>query len=200
MATAGIMAGGMAGPALASTQSHERYASAAVTADWRSRVRLPSGFELTTWFVGVFPSSGRTYSQLYKQVIKCQKVNGRERCRLVSFSFGFTRSLSATQFTWDRKHLQSAHLAATYKVRTFRPKKPAQTSKVTIVAAWTGTGKITHSGGVSTFHSKCIHYHNTFRGRNRKATATGSANGTSLGTARGAALSTQVNVILDHTC
>jgi hypothetical protein len=201
MVIAGLMTGGMAGPALASSHTHHRFTSAAVTAEWRSKVRLSSGrFELTTWFVGVFPSSGQTFSQVFNEVDKCRVVSGHRRCRLVSFSFGFRRSITAAQFTWDRKHLQSAHLDAAYKLQTFIPKKPMRTSKVTIVADWAGTGKITHSGGVNNFHTSCFHFHDTFRSRSRMATATGSVNRKSLGTTKNASLSTQTDILLEHSC
>jgi hypothetical protein len=201
MVIAGLMTVGMAGSALASSPTHHRFTSAAVTAEWRSKVLLPSGrFELTTWFVGVFPSSSGTFSQVVKEVDRCRVVSGQRRCRLVSFSFGFRRSVTATQFTWDRKHLQSAHLDAAYKLRTFIPHKPARTSRVTIVADWAGTGKISHSGGVNGFHTGCFHFHDTFRGRSRMATVTGSVNRKSLGTTKNASLSTQTDVVLEHRC
>jgi hypothetical protein len=201
MVIAGLMTGGMAVPALASSPTHHRFTFAAVTAQWRSKARLSAGrFELTTWFVGAFPSSSGTFSQVAREVDRCRVVSGHRRCRLVSFSFGFRRSLTAAQFTWDRKHLQSAHLDATYKLRTFIPHKPARTSRVTVVANWAGTGKITHSGGVNSFHTSCFHFHDTFRGRSRMATATGTVNRTSLGTTKNASLSTQTDVVLEHRC
>jgi hypothetical protein len=199
MVIAGLMTGAMAGTALAS--SHHRFTFAAVTAEWRSKVRLSSGrVELTTWFVGVFPSASRTSSEVFKEVDRCRVVGGHRRCRLVSFSFGSRRSLTAAQFTWDRKHLQSAHLDATYKLHTFIPHKPGRTSRVSIVADWAGTGKISHSGGVDSFHTRCFHFHDTFHGRSRMATATGSVNRKSLGTTKNASLSTQTDIVLEHSC
>jgi hypothetical protein len=200
MVIAGLMAGGMAGPALASSHSHHRFSGAAVTAVWHSKVRVsPTQFRLTTWFVGVFTSGGRSFGQVFKEVDKCRVVSGHKRCRGVSFSDGFRR-LSAAQFTFDRKHLQSAHLDATFKLRTFIPHKPVRTSRVTIVADWTGTGKISRSGGVSNFHSGCLHFHDAFHGRNRKATATGSVNKKSLGSTTNAFLSTNTDVVVEHRC
>src|SRR5262245_17985953 len=201
MVISGLVTGGMAGPALASSHTHHRFSGAAMTAVWHSKVRLSSTrFQLTTWFVGVFPSSGRTFSQVFKEVDKCRVVAGHKHCREVSFSDGFRKSLTAAQFTFDRKHLQSGHLDASYKLRTFIPHKPTQTSKVTVVADWAGTGKISHSGGVDSFHNGCLHFHDAFHGRNRKATATGSVNGKSLGSTTHAFLSTSTNVLVAHRC
>ena len=197
----GVMAGVMAGPALASSQTHHRFSSAAVVAAWHSKVRLsPGRFQVTTWFVGVFPSRRGTASEVVKEVDKCTVVSGHRRCRVVSLSAGFRKSLTAAQFSFDRRHLQAAHLDATYKLRTVIPRKPPRTSTVTIVATWTGTGKISRSGGVSNFHSGCLHFHNTFKERHRAATATGSVNGRSLGSTKDAFLSTSTDVVVEHRC
>lgn len=198
---AGLAAAVMASPALASSRSHHRFSGASVTAVWRSKTRLSStSFRLTIWFVGVFPSASGTPSQVFKDVAKCKVVSGRRRCREVSFSVGFSRNLTAKQFSFDRKHLTGAHLDATYTLRTFVPHKPVRKSRATIVATWTGTGKITHNGGVDNFHSGCLHFHDTFHGRNRSATATGSVNGKSLGTTKNASLSTSTDIFIQHRC
>jgi len=201
MVIAGLMTGLMAGPALASSRTHHRSASAAVIAVWHSKTRLPAGrFRLTTWFVGVFPSASRTPSQVVKEVDRCTVVSGHRRCRIVSFSDGFRRSLTAAQFTFDRKHLQVARLDAAYKLRTFIRGKPVRTTRVRVAAGWAGTGKITRSGGVNSFHSGCLHFHNTFKDRHRAATATGSVNGNPLGSTTHAFLSTSTNVAIEHRC
>ncbi|SRR5258706_947639 len=201
MVTAGLVTGAMAGPALASSNTAHRFSGAAAIAEWQSKVHLSSGrFQLTTWFVGLFPSSNRTSSEVFKEVANCKLVSGHRRCRVVSFSDGFRRNLTAAQFTFDRKHLQVAHLDAAFKLRTFMRGKPVRTSRVTIVADWAGTGKISHSGGVNNFHSRCLHFHDAFKERQRTATATGSVNGKSLGSARRAFLSTNTDVVVEHRC
>jgi hypothetical protein len=201
MVIAGLVTGATAGPALASSQTHHRFSSAAVVAVWHSKARLSAGrFRLITWFVGVFPSGSRTSSQVFKDVAKCKIVSGHPRCRQVSFSSGFRRSLTAAEFTFDRKHLEAAHLDAAYKLRTFIRGKPVRTSRVTIVADWAGTGKIARSGGVNSFHSGCLHFHNTFKDRHRAATATGTVNRTSLGSTKDAFLSTSTDVVVEHRC
>jgi hypothetical protein len=200
MVVAGLVTGVMAGPALASSQVHHRFRSAAVVAVWRLKVRESSTrFTLTTWFVGVFPSARDTASQVVREVDQCQEVSGRQRCQVVSFAAGFRKSLPAAQFTFDAKHLQTARLHATFQLHTFKP-KPGRTFAVTIAAAWTGTGKISHSGGVSSFHSGCLHFHDTFQGRQRPAIATGSANGKSLGSTHNAFLATSTDVVVEHQC
>jgi len=201
MVIAGLVMGVLAGPALASSQVHHRFRSAAVVAVWHSKVRLSSGrFRLTTWFVGVFPSSGRTSSQVFREVDKCQVVSGHRRCQLVSVSAGFRRSVPAAQFTFDAKRLEAARLDAAYKLRVFRPGKPGRTIRVTIVAAWAGTGKLVHSGGIDNFHSGCLHFHDTFRDRHRAATATGSVSGKSLGSTKNAFLSASTEVVVERRC
>jgi len=201
MVVAGLTAGLTASPALAASRPHHRFSGADVTAAWQSKTRLsPGRFELTTWFVGVFTSSSGTASQVVKEVAKCKVVSGHQRCRVVSYSAGLRRSLTAAQFTFDRKHLTAAHLDATYKLRTFIPRKPARTFRVRIVANWSGTGKISRNGGVDNFRSGCLRFHDTFHGRNRPATATGSVNGKSLGSTKHAFLSTSTDVTVEHRC
>jgi len=196
---AGLATGLMAGQALASSHSHQRFRSAAVVAVWQSKTRLSSTqFKLTTWFVGVFPSERGTFSQVDREVAKCHVVSGHRRCRGVSFAVGVRRNLTATQFTFDRRHLKTAHLDATYQLRTFT--KPKRTFRVTIVADWAGTGKISRSGGIDNFRSGCLHFHDVFKNRQRRAIATGSENGKSLGSTKRAFLSTSSDLFVSHRC
>jgi hypothetical protein len=200
MVAAGVTAGLIASPALASSQTHNRLSSAEAVAVWHSKTRVAPGRSMvTTWLVDVFRGPDGTASQVIKEVDACAVVSGHQQCRLASVSVGF-RSLTSAQFTMDSKHLAAAHLDATYTLRTVFPKRPARTFKVTIVAAWTGTGTISRSGGVSTFRSGCLRFHDTFHGRNRAATATGSANGHSLGSTKNASLSTSTDVSIEHLC
>jgi hypothetical protein len=198
---AGLVIGGAAGPALAASHNHSRFSSADAFAVWRSKVHLkPGHVEVITRFVEVFQSGGRTASQVVQDVVKCKRVSGHLRCRQVSFSFGFRRNLTASQATLDRKHLSSAHLDASFRLRTFVRGKRASTSTVTVVADWTGTGKIKRSGGVDSFHSGCVHFHDVFHGRNRAATATGTFNKTALGSTTHAFIATNTDSSIEHRC
>jgi hypothetical protein len=198
---AGLAMAGTAGPALASSHTHHRSSSANVFATWHSRARLGHGqFEVTTWFVGAFTYEGRNTAQVVQDVVKCKRVSGRLRCRPVSFSDGFRRNLSATQFSFDRKHLSAAHLDAAFRLRTFVRGKGEHTSTVTVVVDWTGTGKITRNGGIDSFRSGCLHFHDVFHGKNRKATATGTFGKTALGTTTRAFMSTNSDLSVEHRC
>ena len=198
---AGLVMAGAAGPALAATHHHSRFSSTEAFAAWSSKVKLkPGQFEITTRYVDVFQSGGRTAAQVEQDVAKCKRVSGHLRCREVSFSFGFSRNLTASQASLDRKHLLSAHLDAAFRLHTFVHGKPPSTSTVTVVADWTGTGKIMHSAGVNSFHSGCVHFHDVFHGRNRKATATGTFNKIALGNARQALLATNTDSFTFHRC
>jgi hypothetical protein len=201
MVAAGLATGAMASPPLASSQSHHRFSGTAVVAVWHSKTRVsPGRFKLTTWFVGVFPSPSGTASQVVKEVDKCTVVSRHRQCRIVSVSAGFRKGLTAAQFTFDRKHLEAAHLDATYRLRQLVPRKPGSTSRVTIAATWTGSGKISRSESVDNFHSGCLRFHDTFHGRTRSATATGSVDGKSLATTTDAFLSASTDVLVEHRC
>ncbi len=199
---AGLVTGLTAGPALASSPVHNRSSYASIEAFWHSKVRLSSTqFKLTTWYVGVYPSSRGTFSDLYKEVDKCRLVSGHRRCTLTSYSAGYRKSLPADQFSYDARHLATAHLDATYKLRTFTRQGVAGPAfRVTIVADWAGTGKLSRDGGTSTYHSGCLRFHNTFKDRHRSATATGAINGKSLGTTSDAFLSAGTSLVIEHDC
>jgi hypothetical protein len=199
---AGLMTGLTAGPALASSPVHNRSSYASIEAFWHSKVRLSSTrFKLITWYVGVYPSSRGTFSDLYKEVDKCRLVSGHRRCALASYSAGFRKSLPADQFSYDARRLATAHIDATYKLRTFTKQGVAGPAfRVTIVAGWAGTGKISRDGGTSIYHSGCTIFHFVFRDRTRSATATGVINGKSLGSTSDAFLSAGTSLGIEHDC
>lgn len=202
MVLAGLVTVLTAGPALASPPVHSRSSYASIEAFWHSKVRLSATrFKLITWYVGVYPSSGGTVSDLYKEVDKCRLVSGHRRCTVVSYSAGYRNSLPADQFSYDARHLAAAHLDATYKLRTFTKQGVAGPAfRVSVVADWAGTGKVSRDGGTSTYHSGCLLFHNTFKDRNRSATATGAINGKSLGTTNDAFLSAGTSLDIEHDC
>jgi hypothetical protein len=134
-----------------------------------------------------------------KEVDKCQVISGHRWCQVVSVAVGFRTSLPAAQFTFDAKHLQAARLHATYKLHTLKP-PGGPAFAAAIAASWAGTGKISHSGGVTNLHSGCLRLHDAFHARQRTATATGSVNGTSLGNTKNAFLSTSTDVTVEHRC
>ncbi|HEY5987652.1 MAG TPA: hypothetical protein VIV12_14950 [Streptosporangiaceae bacterium] len=199
---AGLVTGLTAGPAMASAPVHSRSSYASIEAFWHSKVRLSATrFKLITWYVGVYPSSNGTFSDLYKEVDKCHMVSGHRRCAVESYSSGFRKSLTANQFTYDSKRLATAHIDAAYKLRTFTKEGVSgHAFRVTIVANWTGTGKLSRDGGTSTYHSGCLGFHYTFKDRNRSATATGAINGKSLGSTNDAFLSVGTSLSVQHDC
>jgi hypothetical protein len=198
---AGLMIGLTAAPALASTPLHNRSSYASVEAFWHLKVRQSStSYQLITWYVGVYPSTNGTFSDLYREVDECRLVSGHPRCTLASYSAGYLARLSAQQFSYDAKRLEWANIHATYKLRTFTKNGPGPAFRVTIVAAWTGTGKLSRAGGSSTYHSACTLFHYTFKDRHRSATATGSVNGKSLGRTTDASLAADTSLTIEHQC
>lgn len=202
MLLAGLMTGLTAGPALASAPVHNRSSNASIEAFWHSKIRLSStSFKLITWYVGVYPSTSGTFSDLYKEVDLCRLVSGHRRCTFLSYSSGYRNNLTADQFSYDARHLGAAHIDATYKLRTFtRRGKAGPAFKATIVADWTGTGKISRDQGSSTYHSGCLGFHFVFHNRTRSATAAGALNGKSLGTTKEAFLSAGTSLAVEQHC
>ena len=198
---AGLVLGGAAGPVLAATHHHSRFSNVYVIAVWRSKVHLSHGqSEFTTTYVNLSEYEGRITARVARELVKCKRVSGHTHCRLVSFSAGSARNLTATQVSIDRKKLQSAHLDAAIKLRTFVRGKRTTTSTVTVVTDWTGTGKIRRNGGVESFRSGCIHFHDVFHGKTRAATATGTFGKIALGSARNAFLATNTDSFIEHRC
>jgi hypothetical protein len=199
---AGLVTGLTAGPALASAPVHNRSSQASIEAFWHSKIRLSSTeFKLITWYVGVYPSSGGTFSDLYKEVDKCRMVSGHRRCTVASFASGYLNNLPAGQFSYDARRLETAHIDAIYKLRTFtRHGKAGRTFNVTIVANWTGMGKISRDHGTSTYHSGCLQFMFVFRDRTRSATAAGAVNGKPLGITKDAFISAGSSLQVEHNC
>jgi hypothetical protein len=199
---AGLVIGLTAGPALAATPLHNRSSYASVEAFWHSKVRLSStSFTLITWYVGVYPTTSGTFSDLYKEVDQCSLVSGHQRCTFASYSTGYLNRLSARQFSYDAKRLESANIHATYTLRTFTKNgRTAPAVKVTIVAAWAGLGKLSRAGGSSTYHSGCFLFHYTFKDRHRSAAATGTVNGKSLGRTTDASLAASTSLSIQRRC
>jgi hypothetical protein len=191
-----------AGPARASTPLHNRSSSASVEAFWHAKVpQSATRFELVTWYVGVYPSTTGIFSDLYKEIDECRLVSGHQRCTFASYSAGYLNSLSAAQFSYDAKRLESAKIHATYRLRTFtKSGRTGPAFNVTIMAAWTGIGKLTRAGGSSTYHSGCTVFHYTFRDRYRSAAATGSVNGKPLGRTTDASLAASTSLNIEHKC
>jgi len=168
----------------------------------------------TTWYVGVFMTFGngiRTtfYSDLYQDVELCKTSN--DRCTEVSSAYGHSRLKRGTDvFTMDTKDLTTAHLHGTYMVQAFdRSGKPVGSpTKYEIVTDWTGKGSITKSHSKFTFHTGCIHFNATDKGKTRPATATGTlreyssgkVTELSLGTTRDTMFGGDATVQVNHTC
>ena len=197
---------GLASPAQAKKPIKSHMTTA--EAFWHSQQPTgPNSFTETTWYVGVFATTdGGTFlfSDLYQDVEACTvDPNGNTSCTEVSSKYGDTDLTGpGDSFTMDLTNLTSAHLDGTYQVQPFDQNGNPVGSPESehIVADWTATGPITKSHSKFSFHTKCVHFTATTKGRMRPADATGTRNGIDLGTTSDTFFGGDATLQVDHTC
>jgi hypothetical protein len=197
---------GLASPAQAAKPIRSNLTT--VEAFWHSRQSTgPNSYLETTWYVGVFASTdGGTFlfSDLYQDVEACTvDQNGNPSCTEVASKFGESDLTGpGDTFTMDFAQLTSAHLDGTYQVQSFDENGNPIGSPETehIVADWTGTGAITKSHSKFSFHSRCVHFTATTKGRMRPADAAGTLNGTDLGVTTDTFFGGDATLQVDHSC
>ena len=173
-----------AGPAQA-----DRYSYKSLTAQAFWYTEEPTGahsFTETIWYVGVYRTEEQgTFSDLYQEVDDCVvRQNGKEHCTQVSFKVGYTDLSGAGDvFRVTDRSLASAHLEATYRLRTYdengNPIGDAEPYHA--VTDWTGNGELNSSYETYTFEDNCYRISSTTKGQSRPSIATGSLNAANLG-------------------
>lgn len=167
-------------------------------------------FRLTTWYVGVYAHEDGTWSDLYESVDRCRKTDGgRMRCRQERYRIGIS-DLEGDTFEMETRNLESAHLDAVYKLRTYdrNGNRVGERVPTHIVADLAGRGDIRRYGDSYTRRygwANCSFVRTTYDSRFRKAVATGSIDAADIGTidlgsTRDAFLETSTSRVLRHSC
>jgi hypothetical protein len=203
---AALMTAGIALPANAATHTKpSSYRSSGTSADafwYRTKWLTNNTYRQTVWYVGVYQSSDGTFSDAYKTVVDCTEEPGEEyeECSLVSSSYGYS-DLSGDTFTIAKK-LASAHLEASYRMRTYTEKGARSGSSFTIdvVVDWTQAGSLQRSHSESTYRDGCYLFHDSSRGAWRSTTATGSVNTRALRSTDESSISKYASRYLEKIC
>jgi hypothetical protein len=197
-------------PAQALTGPRERYDTVGLDAFWHSTRRIDrSTYLRTTWYAGAYVSEGHQeyvfWSDLYKDVERCEERDGRDRCRTAAFWVGVIDELAEGEsFSVDRK-LTTGRLIATYRLRQHEGGEWVGARRtVTVNATLTGLGE-THRSEYSEedWEGHCLVWGYESRSIRREAVATGALSGDvtrSLGRTRDAGLSTGRSALVERDC
>ena len=183
----------------------ERYQSQTLDAFWHSKKVVDADTYLrTTWYAGVYETGDGLWSDLYKDVERCQVRGGPDRCRGVSFAYGEIRDIGGGSF-WVNRRLSAGHLEATYRMHTYRDGERVPLGRAHIVADLTGRGDVSRSQDSYSTHSKCDHYRFSGRWLSRRALASGTLDfrgveGKNLGTTRDAGMGRGQQIEVEHSC
>jgi hypothetical protein len=197
-------------PAQALTGPRERYDTIGLDAFWHDTRRIDrSTYLRTTWYAGAYVSEGHQeylfWSDLYKDVQRCEERDGRDRCRTAAYWVGIIDELArGDSFSVDRK-LTTGRLIATYRLRQRDGGGWVGGRRiVTVNATLTGLGE-THRSEYSeeSWEGHCLVWGYEDRSVRREAVATGTLSGDvtrSLGRTRDAGLSSGRSAFVEGDC
>lgn len=194
--------------AQAAKPSHGGYQSTDVNAFWHSKVTVDSDTYLRiTWYAGAYDNAQEGFfSDLYRDVERCQKQNGPDRCSYVRAMswYGSTRRTDTNSFTMD-KQLTAGHLDASYNLFHYVGGERVFVARFHVVADLVGTGVLTRGRNSYTEHQGCTTIKSSGKFAYRQATATGTLtrgneSAVDLGSTTDANFGENQFVDISHTC
>lgn len=187
-----------AGPERSNVQSYNAF--------WYSRRKVDSDTYIrTTWYAGVYAYEGDFWSDLYKSSDRCEKRDGRDRCRQASYLYGDIDDLGNGTFTLDSK-LDTGTFSATYPMERYGGPDDEDIGRVTIDVELVGTGDLSRSRETYVTSSKCFHVRFSGTRVYREAVATGeltfhrTGTSLSLSSTDDANMSVGSNFWIEQTC
>jgi hypothetical protein len=206
--TAASLVLSLSGQAQAAKPHHEKYQSSYVNAFWHSKVTVDSDTYLRiTWYVGAYDSGEEGFfSDVYRDVYRCQKRDGRDRCNYQRSQswYGYTSRSGANTFTVD-KLLTAGHLDAYYRLYGYVNGERVLIGRFHVVTDLVGTGDLTRGRQSYTEHTGCttIKYSGKYAYRQATATGTialGDETPTDFGSTKDANFGASQSVEISHTC
>ncbi len=197
-------------PAQALTGPRERYDTIGLDAFWHSERRVDRTTYLrTTWYAGAYLSEDHHestfWSDLYKDVQRCEERDGRDRCRTASYWVGVINELGrGDSFSVDRK-LTTGRLIATYRMRQREGQEwVGKRRTVRVDATLAGRGVVHRSEySEEEWEGHCLVWGYESRFIRREAVATGSLSGDvvkRLGETRDSGLSSGKSAFVEGDC
>lgn len=168
-------------PAGAGETSRAHYRSSVLNVFWYSRQRVSRDVHLRiTWYVGVYERDGEIWSDLYQSVTRCERSEGRTRCRPKSYRYGDGDLADATYEL--ARDLSTGYLDATYELQKYvrrdgRSRRVGDPVAVQITTDVVGVGDLAKFSYTDTYTSGCMSWRYKSRGVSRSGEATGTLNG-----------------------
>ena len=163
----------------------------------------PGAFRVTTWYVGVYTSSGSDWSDLYQDVQFCARAGDGVRCRQERYAYGDTDLTTPGDiFRMDTRDLRGAHLEARYRLQAYdgNGNPVGEPRVVHVLTDAVGVGDLDRSRSVYGYQSGCFWYLEVVRGASRSAVATGSIDGHDLGRTHDAYLANDAYRTVERSC
>jgi len=190
----------------ASAARPERYDNRFFNAYWNSRRKVDRDTYLRiTWYSGVYTSGADDFwSDLYKDVERCQKLNGRDRCHQTSYWYDSIDSIGDGSFDIDRT-LNGGTLTATYRLRDRSGHRSTLIGDTTVNVTLVGVGDVSRSTERYTYSDGCETYRYSGKSKSRDAEASGTfriegGDGGRFGTTDNAYMSAGTSITIEHDC
>jgi hypothetical protein len=184
----------------------EKYDNRFFNAYWNTRRKVDNDTYLrTTWYSGVYTSGeGDFWSDLYKDVERCQKLDGRDRCRQKTYWYDSINDIGSGSFTIDSR-LDGGQLTATYQLRDRSGHDHQLIGSTLVTVDLAGVGNVSKSTERYTYDDGCNSYRYSGKSKSRDAQASGTYQiGTdaarSFGTTDNAYMSAGSSITVEHNC
>ena len=191
----------------------ERYASKGYNAFWHRRHRVDSDtYVRTTWYAGVYVSEeGGSdeldfWSDLYKSSARCERREGRDRCRNTRNSlYGVINDLGDGQFTLE-PDLSSGFFEATYPMERREGRTSESIGKIRIEVRLAAIGEVTESRDSYSYSTDCYRVRYSGRSEYVQARARGiltflrEDSVMRLGATESAGMSQGESMSIEHIC
>ena len=184
----------------------ERYTSKSYNAFWYSRHRIDRDtYMRTTWYAGVYTSED-FWSDLYKSSERCERREGRDRCRSAgSQLYGVIDDLGRGEFTLD-PGLETGYFEATYPMERRNGRHSQSIGKIRISVDLVAVGEVERYRESYAYSFDC--YRVRYSGRSEYAQAEAKGVLTFLrvdrtillGTTQSAGMSQGESMSIEHTC
>ena len=191
----------------------ERYASRSYNAFWHRRHRIDADtYVRTTWYAGVYVSEGQGpdeldfWSDLYKSSARCERREGRDRCRDAGMDlYGVINDLGDGEFTLE-PDLTSGFFEATYPMERRQGGTSESIGDIRIAVQLVAMGEVTETRESYSYSTGCYRVRYSGRSEYVQAKARGVLTFLAddrvmrLGGTKQAGMSQGESISIEHIC